>query len=200
MAAPACAPPTRIRLYRLALFLSALLPLAWMGWAWQTGALGVIPEERLMHLLGRWGLAFLLITLALGPGFRLTRWRGLIAVRRQLGLWAFAYLLLHALVWAGFDQGWMGDIMLMELRTMRPLQIGLASLAILVPLAVTSVPAIQRRMTVPAWLRLHRLAYLAAAGGVLHAWMMARFESQQLWLMTGALLAIILARLLLRRR
>ncbi|RMU77809.1 hypothetical protein ALP23_200200 [Pseudomonas syringae pv. apii] len=54
----------------------------------------------------------LLITLAMTPLQRLTGWPGWIVVRRQLGLWCFAYVVLHMTMYAlfilGLDLGRLG--------------------------------------------------------------------------------------------
>ena len=63
-------------------------------------ALGANPIEELIHRLGKWGLKFLLITLALTPLRILTGWNWLIRFRRMLGLFAFFYLSQHFLAYA----------------------------------------------------------------------------------------------------
>ena len=67
-------------------------------------SLGANPIEELIHSLGKWGLKFLLITLAVTPVRKLTGWNWLMRLRRMLGLFAFFYVLLHFLVYAGLDQ------------------------------------------------------------------------------------------------
>ncbi len=184
-----------IRLFRWCLFAAVLAPLLWLWWGWQTGRLGVFPEEVLLHALGRIGLVLLLATLALGPLFRLTGWRGFMAVRRQLGLWSFTYLLLHFLAWLGLDQGWYWEFIVAELREIRYLQVGLVSLLLLVPLVLTSVPQAQRLLGLRRWQWLHRLAYVSAAGGVVHFWLLARFERPEVWLAAAVLASLVVFRL-----
>ena len=60
--------------------------------------LGANPVEELLHEMGRWGLKFILLGLAVTPLRRLTGWNWLIRFRRMLGLIAFSYVLLHFLV------------------------------------------------------------------------------------------------------
>ncbi len=186
---------SQIRLFRWGLFIGLLAPLAWFYWAWLNGRLGVFPEETLLHALGRLGLILLLATLALGPAFRLTGWRGFMAVRRQLGLWSFTYLLLHFLVWLGLDQGWYWSFIAAELRELRYLQVGLVSLLLLVPLVLTSVPRAQYLLGLRRWQWLHRLAYVSAAGGVLHFWLLARVERLEVWLAAVVLALLVVFRL-----
>lgn len=195
--------PKLIRWFRWTLFAAVSAPLLWMFWAWHAGALGVFPEERLLHQLGRFGLLLLLLTLVARPAFRVTGWPGFMAVRRQVGLWSFAYLLLHALVWLWLHQMWEWEFIQAELLDLRYLQVGTISLLLLVPLALTSVAAAQRLLGPQRWQRLHRLVYLAAAGGVLHFWMLARADRIEVWLATFGFAALMLFRLvdaLLRAR
>src|SRR5690625_5300367 len=126
-----------IFLFRWTLFAAASAPLLWMFWAWHADALGVFPEERLLHQLGRLGLLLLLLTLTARPAFRITGWPGFMAVRRQVGLWSFAYLMLHAVVWLWLHQMWEWDFIRAELVDLRYLQVGAVSLLLLIPLAVT---------------------------------------------------------------
>ncbi|TVQ70025.1 MAG: sulfoxide reductase heme-binding subunit YedZ [Chromatiaceae bacterium] len=155
-------------LARLAVMACALTPLAWLAWAWHADHLGVFPEETLLHHLGRWGLYWLLATLALGPAFRLTGWAAFMTVRRQMGLWAFTYLSLHLVVWVGLEHAWFWDFIFDEISRMLHLQVGLISLLLLIPLVLTSLRRAQTLLGLPRWQWLHRLAYLSAAGGIWH--------------------------------
>ncbi|WP_200175376.1 sulfite oxidase heme-binding subunit YedZ [Ectothiorhodospira shaposhnikovii] len=178
------------------MFIGAALPLVWLGGSWLAGTLGVIPEERLLHELGRWGLYLLLATLALGPAFRLTGWPGFPAVRRAMGLWAFTYLLLHVLVWMMMIQGGSWSFMVAEVQELRHLQTGLLAWVMLVPLVLTSVNRARDWLGRERWQRLHRLAYVSAAGGILHYWMVSRVIETELivlGLIFGALVVFRLA-------
>ena len=182
-----------IPLFRWTLFAALLLPLGWLFYAWKSGDLGVFPAETALHLLGLWGLWLLLTTLLMSPLFRLTRWRGFMAVRRQLGLWAFVYLALHLWVWLWLDQGWNWEFILAEMRDLRHLQVGLISWLLLVPLVLTSAPAAQRALGLRRWQWLHRLAYVAAAGGVWHFWIVARADRPELlWSAVALTLLVVL--------
>ena len=185
-----------INAFRLIVALAALAPLVWLGWAWQAGELGVMPSERIIHYLGRWGLGLLLATLCLGPAIALTGWPGFMAVRRQLGIWSFVYLSLHALAWAGLDMVWDLEFILLELGDIRYLQLGLISLALLVPLALTSFKAAREFMGVSRWRWLHQLAYVAATGGVGHYWMVVAEVQWPLTLATTVVAILVLNRII----
>ena len=82
-------------------FLVALLPLCFLlirAFELMGQTLGANPVEALLHELGRWGLKFLLLGLAITPLRRWTGWGWLHRFRRMLGLFAFFYVLLHFLV------------------------------------------------------------------------------------------------------
>ncbi len=192
-----------VTLFRLLVAAGGLLPALWLALAWQRGALGIVPSEAALHFAGTTGLLLLLATLMLGPAFRLTRWPGFMVVRRQLGLWAWAWLLGHALIWLGLEQGWAWGWAWEEVRGLPYLTAGAAALLLLLPLALTSPGAVKRRMNRRAWQWLHRLIYPAAALGLLHAWMQTRADYREIALYTtlfGLLLAFRLGSALIDRR
>jgi sulfoxide reductase heme-binding subunit YedZ len=117
--------------------------------------------------LGKWGLNFLLITLAVTP---LRKWTGLnwlIRFRRMLGLFAFFYLLLHFLTYAGLDQRFDIPVIVEDIVERPYITIGVSALLLLLPLAVTSTNGMMRRLG-RRWQKLHRLIYLIAGLGVWH--------------------------------
>ncbi len=172
--------------------LGGALPGLWLWWQYQTGALGVMPDEVLLHQTGRFGLMFLMGTLAVGFAHFLTGWVALFAARRPLGVWTFAYALSHALIWAWFDQGGVLAFMRMEMMEMRHVQLGLAALVLMAPLALTSFNAAQRLMTLRRWKWLHLLTWPAAVLALVHAWSVARFEAPLVTAL-GAALALMMA-------
>lgn len=131
------------------------------------GDLGANPVQEVLHTLGKTGLNLLLITLAITPIRKETGLNWLVGLRRTLGLWAFAYLLLHATTYAVLDQGLAWRSLLVDV-TQRPyITLGFLGLVLMVPLAITSTNAMQRRLG-RKWSQLHRLVYLIAVLGVVH--------------------------------
>ena len=120
--------------------------------------LGPDPGKTLLDRLGLGGLMLLLITLSMTPLWRLARWMGWMAVRRQLGLWAFAYALLHMLVYAAFLLGLDGGQLLKDLQRRPYILIGALALLVLLILAVTSNRFCMRKLG-KRWKRLHRSVY-----------------------------------------
>lgn len=76
------------------------------------GQLDPDPGKILVDRLGLGALVFLLITLSMTPLQKLTGWSGWVVVRRQLGLWCFAYIVLHMTSYMvfilGLDWGQLG--------------------------------------------------------------------------------------------
>jgi sulfoxide reductase heme-binding subunit YedZ len=87
-----------------ALYLAAVLPLAYLAFRLGTGDVEGDQVKFLQHVTGDTVLASLLLTLSVTPLRRLTGWNELIRVRRLIGLTAFWYALLHFLSYLVFDQ------------------------------------------------------------------------------------------------
>ena len=131
------------------------------------GSLGANPIQEVLHTLGKTGLNLLLLTLTITPLRRLTGLNWLVALRRTLGLSVFGYILLHAVTYVVLDQSLNWSLLLVDI-TQRPyITIGVAALLLLIPLAVTSTNAMQRRLGT-RWIKLHRCVYIIAILGVIH--------------------------------
>lgn len=157
----------RYPLFRLSIFvLAAVWPLLWLYQAW-IFALGPDPGKVLVDRLGLGGLIFLLITLGMTPLQRMTGWPGWIVVRRQLGLWCFAYIALHLCAYLFFILGLDWGQLTVELRKRPYIIVGVLGFLGLLALAVTSNRYSQRRLGA-RWKRLHKLAYMILCLGLLH--------------------------------
>ena len=130
-------------------------------------SLGADPIARLLHTLGEWGLRFLVITLAITPLRFMLGQPWLISFRRMLGLYGFAYVLMHFIVWLTLDQGMYWPGILKDIGKRPFITIGFAALLLLIPLAVTSTNKMMRRLG-RRWQRLHRLIYVIVVLGVWH--------------------------------
>jgi sulfoxide reductase heme-binding subunit YedZ len=129
--------------------------------------LGADPLKVLERELGEWALRLLILGLTLTPLRQLVG-INLLRYRRAVGLLAFAYVTLHLLTYAVLDQGLDWAVIWADIVKRPYITIGMASFLLLVPLAATSTNAAIRRLGAQAWTRLHKLVYLAAAGGALH--------------------------------
>jgi sulfoxide reductase heme-binding subunit YedZ len=183
-----------IRILKVLLFLACLIPLGKLtleifGVAGMS--LGANPIEELIHRLGIWGLNFLLITLTVTPLRRLTGKNWLLRFRRMLGLFAFFYLLLHFLTYAGLDQRFDLAAIIEDIAERPYITVGFTALLLLVPLAATSTQAMMRRLG-RRWQKLHRLVYLIAILGVVHFYWQVKLDTFEA-LIYAAILAILLA-------
>ena len=91
--------------FRLAIFVMGCLVPAWWLYEAAMNLLGPDPGKIMMDRLGLGALTFLLVTLSMTPLQKLTGWSGWVVVRRQLGLWCFAYIVLHILCYLFFILG-----------------------------------------------------------------------------------------------
>jgi sulfoxide reductase heme-binding subunit YedZ len=159
-------------------------------------SLGANPVERIQDTLGIWGLRLLLLTLAVTP---LLFWTGrawLLRYRRLLGLFAFFYILLHFVVYAGLDLR-LDLSHLGEDLAKRPfITLGFIALCLLVPLAVTSTQGWMRRLG-RRWQSLHRLVYPAAILGVWHYYWQVKLDTLEA-LVYALILTLLLGYRLLR--
>jgi sulfoxide reductase heme-binding subunit YedZ len=153
---------------------------------------GSNPIKEGEHFLGEWTLRFIIATLAVTPLRQLTGWNWLAKHRRTLGLFAFAYLMLHWLAYALLDVqlDW-GDLT-KDLMKRPYIMIGMAALLLMIPLALTSTRNSIRRLGGRRWNRLHKLIYPIAVLGVIHFWMGVKKDISDP-LTYGACIAFLLA-------
>jgi len=131
------------------------------------GSLGTNPVETLTHETGQWALRFLLLTLSITPIRRISKVNWLIKLRRMLGLFVFFYAVLHFITYIWLDQAFdIGDI-LIDIPKRPFITIGFVSFLFLVPLAVTSTNAMQKRLK-KKWLTLHKSIYVIPVLVIIH--------------------------------
>jgi sulfoxide reductase heme-binding subunit YedZ len=166
-------------------------PLLWLYQAW-TDVLGPDPGKVLVDRLGLGALVLLLITLSMTPLQKLSGWAGWIAVRRQLGLWCFAYVVLHLSAYLAFILGFDWSQLGVELRKRPYIIVGALGFLCLFALAVTSNRYSQRRLG-RRWKQLHRLAYLVLGLGLLHMLWIVRADLKEwsIYAAVGALLLVL---------
>ncbi len=166
------------RLLKPLIFAAALGPLAYLALgAWQR-SLGANPIETITRSTGLWTLRFMLITLAVTPARRLTGWNEIVRVRRMLGLFAFFYGSLHLLTYVWLDQFFDWAAIVKDVAKRPFVTAGFSAYVLLVPLAITSTAGMIRRLGGRRWRRLHRLAYAAAALGVVHYWWLVKLDTR----------------------
>jgi sulfoxide reductase heme-binding subunit YedZ len=170
-----------IRALKAALFVVCLIPLgklAMEAFGVAGMSLGANPIEQLIHRFGIWGLNFLLITLAVTPLRQLTGKAWLLRFRRMLGLFAFFYVLMHFLTYAGLDQRFNLPLILEDIAERPYITIGFSALVLLIPLAVTSTNGMVRRLG-QRWKKLHRLVYVIVILGVWHFYWQVKLDTAE---------------------
>ncbi|SDO08376.1 sulfoxide reductase heme-binding subunit YedZ [Pseudomonas arsenicoxydans] len=181
----------RFSFWRIGVFIAAAVwPLLWLYQAWED-VLGPDPGKVLVDRLGLGTLILLLVTLSMTPLQKLTGWSGWIAVRRQLGLWCFAYVVLHLSGYTAFILGFDWSQLGVELRKRPYIIVGTLGFLCLLALAVTSNRYSQRRLGI-RWKKLHRLVYVVLGLGLLHMLWIVRADLKE-WSIYAAIGAFLLA-------
>ncbi len=148
-------------------FIVCLLPFILLFWQALNDGLGTNPVETLTHETGQWALRFLLIALLVTPLRRITKINWLIKLRRMLGLFAFFYATMHFITYIWLDQFFDWQEILIDIPKRPFITIGFVSFVLLIPLAVTSTNAMQRRLK-KKWKVLHRLVYIIPVLVIVH--------------------------------
>ena len=151
------------------LFFISLLPLGRLVWLGFHDDLGANPIEFVTRSTGTWALMFLCITLAMTPMRLLTGWVTWVQWRRMFGLFSFFYAGIHFSIWIWLDQSFDLQAMWADVVKRPFITMGVITLALLIPLALTSnqwaVRALGRR-----WSLLHKLVYVIACTAIVHYW------------------------------
>jgi sulfoxide reductase heme-binding subunit YedZ len=171
----------------------ALAPLVWIVFDQLTGQRSINPIQTWTQRSGFSALALLLASLACTPANRIAGVRRAAAWRRPLGLYGFGYALVHVLIFVVIDYAADVGAIMAELTAKRYLIVGALAFAILIPLAVTSTAAWQRRLG-RRWRQVHRMVYLAVPLAVVHQIWQAKSDIR-----LAALFAAVTALVLLMR-
>ena len=165
---------------KVAVWAACLTPLARLAHRAWHDALGANPISELTNNLGGWAFDLLLASLAMTPLRILLGVSWPVALRRLLGLFAFAYVVLHFSVWVVLDQYFDWPGMWKDIVKRPYITVGMAALTLLIPLAATSTTGMIRRLGGRNWQRLHRLAYAAGVLAALHfLWLAKKGRTDQ---------------------
>jgi len=170
LTAPAPRRKTQFTVPRIPLWLIyavGFMPAVWYFYLGVIDDLGADPMKTLEQTLGLWALRFLIACLAITP-LRQTMSINLLRYRRQIGLLAFYYAVLHLTTYLVLDQGLDISAIIADIVKRPYITIGMAAFVLLVPLAVTSNNASVRSLGGKLWARLHKLVYIAIVLGAVH--------------------------------
>jgi sulfoxide reductase heme-binding subunit YedZ len=144
-----------------------LLPFLFLVYGALNNLLTANPIREITIRTGRTAITILLISLLSSPlniNFGLSSFS---SIRRILGLYAAFYAALHFFNFIGLDYRFDWVEISKTISQQIFLLIGLIAFLLILLLAITSLPNLQRSLG-KAWKRLHRLVYLAALLVILH--------------------------------
>jgi sulfoxide reductase heme-binding subunit YedZ len=180
----------RKRWLQIFVHVGALLPFFFLARDYLQGAFIIDPVKEITTTTGRTALVLLLLSLACTPVNMLFGFRGVLRVRRALGLYAFFYAGLHFLTFVGLDYAFDFELLGPAIFDQRFVIVGFSAFVVLLALAVTSTRGWQKRLR-RNWKRLHKLVYLAAGLVIIHfVWAVKDAREP---LRYGALLLLLLA-------
>jgi sulfoxide reductase heme-binding subunit YedZ len=183
------------RVIKPALYVAAVLPLAWLLFALFSGLVMGDQVKFIQHVTGDTVISCLMLTLTITPLRRLTGWNEIIRVRRLIGLTAFWYACLHFSTYVVFDQSLSISEIMTDIAKHPWVLVGFTAFLCLIPLAITSTNGWVRRLGGKRWRRLHRLVYVAAAAGVLHYFWLVKKDITYPLTYGVVLLVLLLSRL-----
>ena len=145
---------------QVAVHVAACVPLALLVLDYAIDGLGANPIQAITFRTGKTALVLLVLSLAVTP-LATFGWRGVVRLRRPLGVYAFFYVALHFLTFIGLDYGFNLAYLRDGLIEKPFALVGLAAGTLLLPLALTSTRGWMRRLG-RNWKRLHWLVFIAA--------------------------------------
>jgi len=179
-------------------FFLLLVPGAIIAVRWSLGEFQPRPVNEVVHQTGLWAIRILFVSLAVTPLRQMVAVPKLLVVRRMIGVTAFAYVLVHLLLYA-LDESFNLAKVATEILVRYYLLIGFCALILLAVLAATSTTKSIRRLGPPHWQTVHRLTYLASVLAVAHHYMQSKVNVSEPVIMTGLLVWLMGYRLLARR-
>lgn len=123
--------------------------------------------DWLTAVSGHTGFNLLLLSLACTPLYIITGWSPLIRVRRPLGLYGFAFIVVHFIIFIALFHAFYWTDIFSDILGRNIYRAGFGALVLMVPLAVTSTQGWQRRLR-KNWSRLHKLMYIIVILAAIH--------------------------------
>lgn len=171
-----------------------MLPVLFLSWQLWYDGWPIDPIASFTTFSGDAALNLLVASLAITPMVRFGLPKFIAVVRRPIGLYAFCYSIMHVLVYVWLDYGWDWQLMSQNMFTKRYLFVGLAAFFCLVPLALTSTQAMQKRLG-RWWKRLHQLNYIAALLAATHFIWLVKSDIREPLVYAGVILFLLGLRL-----
>ena len=162
---------------KFVVMVNGCVPLAILCWDAYWHQLGANPTRFALQTTGMLALVFLMLCLTVTPARKISGWNFLSNFRKSLGLFAFFYALIHLGIYFWFDRAMSlanlsADLFGDNARLF--IILGMLSLLLMLPLALTSTNGSIKRLGAAKWKRLHQLVYPAAIAAVVHYYMQAK--------------------------
>jgi len=164
-----------MRLFKIVVFTLCLVPISLLFYKLYIDDLGANPFEALTRQSGEWTLRFLLITLSLTPLKIVLKKSWPLKFRRMLGLFVFFYASIHLMTYLWFDQFFDWEEIWIDIVKRPFITVGMLSWFILLPLAITSINSMKRRVG-RYWKKLHQLVYLIGILVLIHYFMLVKAD------------------------
>ncbi|TMQ10379.1 MAG: 2Fe-2S iron-sulfur cluster binding domain-containing protein [Deltaproteobacteria bacterium] len=164
----AAAAPGRLvdpRFAKRLVLINGAVPAALLAWDAAHHQLGANEVNFAIRTTGMVGLVLLVLSLLVTPLRRLTGWNQLIAIRRNLGVLGFSYLVMHFTIFWIFDREGSVTSTLHEIVMREYLWFGTAALLLLIPLAATSAGVVHYYLLVKSDVR-QPFAFAVVVGGL----------------------------------
>ena len=152
------------------------------------------PIEYTNRYLGDWGLKSLMMALSVTPLARILKIPQLVAYRRMIGVYAFAYVCLHLSSYVVLDNFFDWRAIGADILKRNYITLGMLAFTLLVPLALTSTKGWVKRLGSKAWKNIHRLIYVAAPLAATHYIMMAKGNREEPWVYLSIVLGLLAIR------
>ncbi|MCK3655150.1 sulfoxide reductase heme-binding subunit YedZ [Pasteurellaceae bacterium Macca] len=155
---------------RIIIHLGCFAPLIWLATVLASGdetALGSDPIKEIEHFLGYTAILIFCFMFVLGIILQLLKKNQYQILRRPLGLWAFAWALLHVSSYFALELGLDFSLFISEIVNRPYLIFGGIAFGILTLMAITSLPQVKQAIG-KKWFTVHQLAYPAIVLAAVH--------------------------------
>ena len=188
----------RFSMLKALVFAALFAPALWILYQAVTGALAPKPVTEMIHRSGDWALRLILLSLLVTPLRKLAQWPKLIAIRRMVGVAAFAYAFAHLTLYV-VDQHFDLPHVVAEIVLRFYLTIGFVALLGLGALAATSTDRMIKRLGGARWNKLHKIIYALSVLAIFHFYLQSKADVTQPVMMTGFFLMLMLYRFAVKR-
>ena len=160
-------------------FLLLVLPSVYWGVNFIDNNLGINPIDKLMDKLGEMSLRLIILTLLLSSLSDIKFLRSLLNLRRMIGLFAFYYIFLHFITYIVLDHYFNWQFIIKDIIKRPFITFGFISFVLLIPLAVTSVNVLVKKLGFKIWKRIHMLIYIVAPLASLHYFLLTKADKTE---------------------